>query len=81
MLYRSAGSWDMSAWSNSIAMADAKLCDGTCKALHWHLQSFALADAIVLRWQCEKSMLDISPDVPGKRVAVTGVGDALSGRR
>ena len=31
-----------------FAMAHAKLCDDTCKALRWHLQSFALSIAIVL---------------------------------
>ena len=29
-------------------MTHAKLCIGTCKALRWHLQSFALLDAILL---------------------------------
>ena len=33
--------WQM----QSFAMADAKLCESSCKALRWQLQSFAWADA------------------------------------
>ena len=37
---------------NSIAMALAKLCDGTCKALRWHLQSIPLGyDTLAADWR------------------------------
>ena len=38
--------WQM----QSFAMADAKLCIGSCKALRWRMQCFALTDAKLCVW-------------------------------
>ena len=50
-------------FTQCIAMADAKHCDGGCKALRWQMQSFAGADAKLCVGSCKALRL---------RQAITG---------
>ena len=63
----------------SFAIAHAKLCDSTCKALRWHLQSFALADAMLCVGDGQNCPEIVSPALD-KRIGRKGTTEDVKPR-